>query len=41
MGKSPVVKARLAILAILMLSACVYDPVHEGVRCGPRRECLY
>ena len=39
MGKSPVVRVRLAILVCLILSACVYDPVYEGVRCGPRREC--
>jgi hypothetical protein len=39
MGKSTVVRARFAILFVLVLSACVYDPVYEGLRCGPRREC--
>jgi len=39
MGKFPLVRARFAILAVFVLSACVYDPVYEGVRCGPRREC--
>lgn len=28
-----------AILACLTLGGCIYDPVYEGVRCGPRREC--
>ena len=32
-------KFLLAILACLALFACVYDPVYEGVHCGPRREC--